>query len=340
MLTAYFQYRSETFVNQCFCICICPFVQANGLVERNNRTIQNSMLKILEQNQDQWPQVLTGVLLAYRSSKQSSTGFTPFFLLYGRTAKLPIECREEENPIHEIVAAYVEDDLQPDDVRQRLQTILTVRNNISQIVCENIIHAQDKQKRAYKARNLSKKAFKIGDKVLSWNLRRADRKGGRMSDPWLGPYTVSTITANGAYELTSKDGEVLRSRQHGVNLKLFLDRQDAVESKNNFNPDDVVEKPSKKRKLFVDISPEKQNGYNAEADASKDDDVTVTGSEEKCNFTFSPTQSGWRVYHSHTLSLAKPRRMEKRTKTTYLGRPTQVENVDGDGNCFFQNNKY
>lgn len=157
-----------------------------------------------------------------------------------------------------------------------------------------------------------------------------------MSDPWLGPYTVSTITANGAYELTSKDGAVLRRRQHGVNLKLFLDRRDAVESENNYNPDDVVEKPCKKRKLSVDLSPEKQNGYQAEPDASKDDDVTVTGSEEKCNFTFSPTQSRWRVYHSHRFSLAKPRRMEKRTKTTYLGIPTQVENVDGDGNCFFR----
>jgi len=42
--------------------------QSNGLTERNNRTIQTGMLRVLSDAQDNWPRVLPGVLFAYRTS--------------------------------------------------------------------------------------------------------------------------------------------------------------------------------------------------------------------------------------------------------------------------------
>ena len=65
--------------------------QANGLVERNNRTIENSLLKVLNQKPEDWPDALPGVLFAYNTSRHKSTRYTPFFLLYGRDAVLSVQ---------------------------------------------------------------------------------------------------------------------------------------------------------------------------------------------------------------------------------------------------------
>lgn len=53
--------------------------QANGLAERQNRTIKNQLLKVLGDNVNNWPNILQGVLFAHRTTKHRSTGFSPFF---------------------------------------------------------------------------------------------------------------------------------------------------------------------------------------------------------------------------------------------------------------------
>lgn len=65
--------------------------QTNGLDERFNQTLQRGLLKMVDDNQSEWDKFLDSVLFAYRTSKQASTKFSPFFLLYGREPRLPID---------------------------------------------------------------------------------------------------------------------------------------------------------------------------------------------------------------------------------------------------------
>ena len=58
--------------------------QTNGLVERYNQTLQRSLVKLVNNNQDDWDELLDGVLFAYRTSRQKSTKFSPFELMYCR----------------------------------------------------------------------------------------------------------------------------------------------------------------------------------------------------------------------------------------------------------------
>ena len=58
--------------------------QTNGLVERFNQTLQRSLLKLVNKEQNNWDEYIDGVLFAYRTSCQKSTKKTPFEVLYCR----------------------------------------------------------------------------------------------------------------------------------------------------------------------------------------------------------------------------------------------------------------
>ena len=58
--------------------------QSNGLCERQNRTIKDSLVKVFDGNPCDWPNIIEGVLFAHRVSKHTSIKFSPFFLMYNR----------------------------------------------------------------------------------------------------------------------------------------------------------------------------------------------------------------------------------------------------------------
>src|SRR6185436_5270281 len=68
--------------------------QTNGLVERFNRTLKETLSKVSEQ-ENQWDEHIEEALLAYRTNKHTTTKFTPFYMLYGKEAQLPIDETEK-----------------------------------------------------------------------------------------------------------------------------------------------------------------------------------------------------------------------------------------------------
>ena len=67
--------------------------QSNGLDERFNQTLKSSLQRLVNSNQNNWDDLLDEVLFSYRTSRQDSTKFTPFFLMHGREARLPIDIK-------------------------------------------------------------------------------------------------------------------------------------------------------------------------------------------------------------------------------------------------------
>ena len=65
--------------------------QTDGLVERFHWTLTSMLAKTVEKGGKDWDQRLANILFAYRASQQQSTKESPFFLLYGRDPRLPIE---------------------------------------------------------------------------------------------------------------------------------------------------------------------------------------------------------------------------------------------------------
>ena len=63
--------------------------QCDGLVERFNRTLKATLSKLVTNKGHDWDSLLEPLLFAYRTTSHPSTIETPFFLLYGRDAKMP-----------------------------------------------------------------------------------------------------------------------------------------------------------------------------------------------------------------------------------------------------------
>ena len=65
--------------------------QSNGLDERFNQTLHRQLLKFVSDEPTNWDLFLDSILFSYRVSHQDSTKHSPFFLVYGRQPRLPVE---------------------------------------------------------------------------------------------------------------------------------------------------------------------------------------------------------------------------------------------------------
>ena len=60
--------------------------------------VRSAIVKVINKDQDNWEDNLNSILFCYWSSKNDFTKCSPFFLMYGREPKLPIELAVEGIP--------------------------------------------------------------------------------------------------------------------------------------------------------------------------------------------------------------------------------------------------
>ena len=65
--------------------------QGNGACERFNRTLINMIGTLNQKKKAIWQSVVSTLALAYNSTISAATGYSPYFLMYGRLPKLPID---------------------------------------------------------------------------------------------------------------------------------------------------------------------------------------------------------------------------------------------------------
>ena len=160
--------------------------QSNGLDERFNQTLQCQLLKFVRVERTDWDLYLDAILFSYRVSRQDSTKMSPFYLVYGRQARIPVE------------VAMHPTDQEADEVVEteevNLDEHITRMVGVRKKALENIANAQKRQKQQYDAKHSrGKEKYKVGALVLIKNSKKFSRKGSKMEPNWLGPYHIHKV---------------------------------------------------------------------------------------------------------------------------------------------------
>lgn len=150
----------------------------NGLVERFNQTLKSMIKKLCTEKPKTWDRYIPALLFAYREVPQSSTGFSPFQLLYGRTPRGPMQVLKE----------LWTRETQEQEIKTSLQHVLDLREKVEE-TCRIAKESLEKEA-ARQKRHFDKKAklrvFPVGSKVLLLN----PCKENKMKMAWSGPYVV------------------------------------------------------------------------------------------------------------------------------------------------------
>jgi len=157
--------------------------QCNGMAERLIKTIKHgiTILSAIRENANCWDEHLAKVMFGYRCGIQSSTKFSPFMILTGRTPRL-----KADNYLHSLTAV-VDDTTDVETIAEQFMHKMKLIASIHENVLLNVEHAQQKQKRTYATRR-GKQAFEglvAGQTMVK--MRKPGKKKA-LTAGWEGPY--------------------------------------------------------------------------------------------------------------------------------------------------------
>ncbi|XP_070040608.1 uncharacterized protein [Nicotiana tomentosiformis] len=185
---------------------------ANGQAESTNKVIINNLKKRLDESKGKWPEVLPGVLWAYRTTAKTSTGETQFSLVYGAEALIPVEIGEPSTRYTQATEESNEEEMRInlDLLEERRETALIRMATQKQIIGR------------YYNRKAHLRYFKIRDFVLKKVFQSTKAANeGKLSPNWEGPYRIRGIAGKGAYELETMEGKILPSNWNAVHLNKY-----------------------------------------------------------------------------------------------------------------------
>lgn len=145
-----------------------------------------------------------------------SIGNSPFVLVYGREARLPISL---EFPSLEV--AHQLELVEDNAMSVRMAELMELEEKRSRAIKTLEVH-QQKVKKSFDRKSRFR-IFREGDLVLKWDSDR--EKPGRHSkfDPlWSGPYLISSCKQSNAFQLSRPNGEILPIPVNGIYLKPYF----------------------------------------------------------------------------------------------------------------------
>ncbi|KAG9459165.1 hypothetical protein H6P81_003673 [Aristolochia fimbriata] len=171
---------------------------ANGLAKAFNKTLCKILKKTIGANKKSWDEKLGEVLWPYKTLFRAPTQSTPYSLIYGTEAVLPLEVQLPSLRIA---------------IREGLTTEECAQLRLAELesLDEQRLEAQQRfecyQSRMTRAFNkkVRLRSFQKGDLVLV--VRRpmlfTSKTDGKFASKWEGPYVVQEAYTNGAYKLVT-----------------------------------------------------------------------------------------------------------------------------------------
>ena len=157
------------------------YPQPNGQAEASNKTIMHELKTRLEKAKGKWADELPNLLWAYRMTSQVSMGETPFSLVYGTDALIPLEV----DLVSPRVRAFSEKG-NLDCLRENLDLLNELRE---QAVVQ--LAAYQRRIASYYNVKVHPRTFQEGDLVLRKTvITNALREEGKLRPNWARPYRI------------------------------------------------------------------------------------------------------------------------------------------------------
>ncbi|MCO5563575.1 hypothetical protein L7F22_017220 [Adiantum nelumboides] len=189
------------------------YPRCNGQAESSNKTIKTILTKIVQSEPHNWDEELQTALRSYRNAYKVTTGMTPFRMVYGSEAVVPLEfavpslrMAEQYNmDFNEVLKKRLDDLQKLDELRQRA------------LMKQQIVQ----QRRKYwHDSKIKVREFKQGDLVLLYQSKLGPKKPN-LKIAWSGPYEIDWVFSNGTVRLKDLSGLILPGVYNGAKIKLY-----------------------------------------------------------------------------------------------------------------------
>lgn len=177
--------------------------QSNGALERCHRTLKEYLRSYVCENLNDWDDYLSQFCFTYNTSAHSSTGYSPYELMFGHKAELPVAIRtaQKENTNY---FCYLK------DLRFKLESI-------HKLAKDSLIKTKESRKETYDTKS-NEWVPMWGDKVLLMNFTIGS--GQKLQGIWNGPHEVVAIKSPETTQIRLKPSNKITT-VHNNRLKLY-----------------------------------------------------------------------------------------------------------------------
>lgn len=204
--------------------------QCNAIQERYNAVILDTISHYVNEFHNDWDQYITAIQFAYRTTPaENSVGFSPFFLLYGREARLPLDVTLLSK------CNYVDRNL-----REHIHQLVSQLEIVRKVSKQHSEQNQAKMKERYDDRT-KEISYQVGDVV--WIYIPAVQPGlsRKLMKFWSGPYLLVERTGLVNFRVRNLENNKLVSAPIHVNrMKFAYDRY--VRPSNDTAPIDLEQR--------------------------------------------------------------------------------------------------
>ena len=187
-----------------------------------------------------WEDRLRKVCMAYNTSIQSSTGYTPFYLMFGREARLPIDIAYgTKQPVQ----------LSTGDYASKMKSSLEeaydeVRTNL------NTSHQTQSE---FYNKKVHGKPYAVGDLVWLHNPAVPSGQSRKLYHPWTGPLRVQDKISDVDYRIKGVYDQKAAQVVHFNRLKLCPPETRLPQSQPHSRDETIIAKPQPRHNFHLEM---------------------------------------------------------------------------------------